>query len=127
MDAEGPRLPIGRSGRLEAVALTGPDGDGALLILDADEPRALVAGRVGGGTAERLVVTAMREPVETAVDADAVAAWLASAPLGTGRGTPEGVPAWASLVGLVLLVAVVAFALIGSAVSFAWLVETFGG
>lgn len=125
MDATEARLPIGRSGRLDALALTSADGDHALLVRDAEQPRALLSGRADDGDVERLVVTGIGAPVETTSDTDALAGWLASAPLSAAR-TRASVPIWANLVGLVTLLLLVAFAVIGGAVSVGWLLEVAG-
>jgi hypothetical protein len=123
MDASGPRLPIGRSGRIDVLHLTSPDANHALLLLDAGEPSALLTARPDQGGAERPVLTAVGHPIETDADADALAAWLAAAPV-----TPaaEALPGWASLSGLVLLVVLGAFMVIGATVSLGWLLEAFG-
>lgn len=67
------------------------------------------------------------EEVEVRVDGDALAVWLGSASLLTSRraerATPESVPVWASLVGGAILLVVVALAVIGSAVTFTWILE----
>ena len=125
-------LPIGRSGRLEAMALAAA-GDHAILVREA---RAEQRGRVllttdKLGTGERLVVMPLDDEVEVRVDGDALAVWLGA---GSTRQLPpqhmpvdaHEVPAWATLVGGALLVVVVAFAVIGSAVVFAWLASLFG-
>jgi hypothetical protein len=126
MHAPGPRLPIGRSGRLDALGLTAADGDHALLILDAGEPRALVSARASDGAAERLVVSGIGGPLQTESDVDALPGWLASASIGSSR-AGQPVPAWASLVGLIVLLTLVAFAVIGGAVSFGWVLEALAG
>jgi hypothetical protein len=121
MDASSESLPIGRFGRLEAIGLTGPDGDHALLVREGSAQRALLTA----DQAERLIVTPLDEEVEIRVDGDALAVWLASAPV-TASKTYE-VPAWASVVGLALLLILAAFTVIGGAVAAGWLVDLFGG
>lgn len=124
-------LPIGRSGRLEAMALAAA-GDHAILVREA---RAEQRGRVllttdKLGTGERLVVMPLDDEVEVRVDGDALAVWLGA---GSTQQLPaqqmpvdaHDVPAWATLVGGALLLLVVAFAVIGSAVAFAWLASLF--
>jgi hypothetical protein len=119
-----PSVPIGRSGLLEAVGLTGPDGDHAVLVRQATQPRALLTAQPGA--TERLVMTPLDHDVDVRVDGDALAVWIASAPLApTARS--EHVPAWASLIGLALLLAVVAFAVLGSLTFFGWLAELVRG
>ena len=120
-------LPVGRSGRLEAMALSAA-GDHAVLVREArpeGRGRALLTtDKLSSG--ERLVVMPLDEEVEVRVDGDALAVWLGA---GSIQQVPpqqiavdaRAVPAWASLVGGALLLLVLAFAVIGSAVSFSWL------
>jgi hypothetical protein len=122
-------LPIGRAGRYVAAPLAAA-GDHALLVRetrDGDRPRALVTtDKLPAG--ERLVVMPLDDDVEVRVDGDALAVWLGS---GSLRQLPPeqrpiehvDAPAWATVVGGVLLLIVVAFAVIGSAVTFGWLAE----
>lgn len=120
-------LPIGRSGRLEALALSA-DEDAAVLVRErgsAGRARALLTtDKLPAG--ERLVVMPLDDEVEVRVDGDALAVWLGSGSLlGTPRAapaSPANVPIWASVVGGALLLLIVAFAVIGSAVVFTWLV-----
>jgi hypothetical protein len=120
-------LPVGRSGRLEALALAAA-GDHAVLVRETGPDhrgRALLTTDKLA-TGERLVVMPLDAEVEVRVDGDALAVWL-----GAGSMTdvpPEQrpmsearVPAWASVVGGALLLLVLAFAVIGSAVAFSWL------
>jgi hypothetical protein len=123
-------LPIGRTGRLEATALS-TDEDAAVLVRErGGDGRAralLTTDKLPSG--ERLVVMPLDDEVEVRVDGDALAVWLTSGSLlSTARGTPASpadVPIWASLVGGVLLLLVLAFAVIGSAVVFAWIMAAF--
>jgi hypothetical protein len=127
-----PVVPIGRSGRLEAMALTAA-GDHALLVRESDAAhrgRALLTTDKLP-TGERLVVMPLDDDVEVRVDGDALAVWLGSGSL--GHVPPQHValdesrvPPWASLVGGALLLLVLAFAVIGSAVAFSWLLRLFG-
>ncbi|HSK93750.1 MAG TPA: hypothetical protein VLA76_06815 [Candidatus Angelobacter sp.] len=120
-------IPVGRSGRLEATALAAA-GDHAILVREAGDDR---RGRVllttdKLGTGERLVVMPLDDEVEVRVDGDALAVWLGAGsiqqvPPQHVAMDPERVPAWATLVGGALLLLVVAFAVIGSAVAFAWI------
>lgn len=124
-DATSASLPIGRTGLLEAMPLS-LDEDAAVLVRergDGGRPRALLTSdKLPAG--ERLVVMPLDEEVEVRVDGDALAVWLGSGSLMAGRRTaatpPTDVPIWASLVGGVLLLLVIAFAVIGSAVAFTW-------
>jgi hypothetical protein len=120
-------MPVGRSGRLEAMALTSA-GDHAILLRetgDGGRGRALLTtDKLAAG--ERLVVMPLDDEVEVRVDGDALAVWLGA---GSTHQLPSQqvpveereVPAWATLIGGALLLVVAAFAVIGSAVSFSWL------
>jgi hypothetical protein len=124
MDASLESLPIGRFGRIEAIGLTGPDGDHALLVRQGPAQRALLTA----DPADRLVVTPLDDDVDIRVDGDALAVWLASAPVTAAAGDgPSEVPGWASAVGLGLLLVLFAFTVIGGAVAAAWLVDALGG
>lgn len=125
-------LPVGRSGRLEAVPLAAA-GDHAVLVREMEpdnRSRALLTtDKLAGG--ERLVVMPLDDEVEVRVDGDALAVWLgagslAELPPEQRPMTEEKVPLWASLIGGVLLFIVVAFAVIGSAVTFTWLTGLLG-
>jgi hypothetical protein len=129
---EAATLPVGRSGRLEALTLTAA-GDHALLIREADSAhrsRALLTtDKLPSG--ERLVLMPLDDDVEVRVDGDALAVWLGSGSL--ERVPPQHVavdearvPPWASIVGGALLLLVLAFAVIGSAVAFGWLLRVLG-
>jgi hypothetical protein len=124
-------MPIGRAGRIEAVALevagdnailvheTGPDGQRRALLTTDKLP-----------TGERLVVMPLDDDVEVRVDGDALAVWLGSGLLGEVPReervmTPAAVPPWASIIGGALLITTLAFAVIGSAVVFTWLTRLF--
>ncbi len=122
-------LPIGRAGRLEALALA-VAGDHAVLVRETDPGRRgralLTTDKLPTG--ERLVVMPLDDDVEVRVDGDALAVWLGRGSLGEvpaqHRALSEtAVPAWATVVGGALLMLVVAFAVIGSAVSFSWLLR----
>ncbi|HET8776770.1 MAG TPA: hypothetical protein VFN76_03825 [Candidatus Limnocylindria bacterium] len=120
-------LPLGRSGRLEAMALSAA-GDHAVLLRETGSEargRALVTTDKLP-TGERLVVMPLDDEVDVRVDGDALAVWLGAGSL--AQLAPEqqpmpatGVPIWASVIGGGLLLLVLAFAVIGSAVAFAWL------
>lgn len=129
---EASSVPVGRSGRLEAMPLTAA-GDHAVLIRETDPThrgRALLTtDKLASG--ERLVVMPLDDDVEVRVDGDALAVWLGS---GSLRHVPpqhvaldeSRVPPWASIVGGALLLLVLAFAVIGSAVAFGWLMMVLG-
>ena len=126
-DASPATLALGRSGRLEAAALEA-GGDHALLVREtgghARNRALLTTDKLATG--ERLVVMPLDEEVEVRVDGDALAVWLGSGLVGDVPRqhhalAPADVPPWASIVGGALLIAVLAFAVIGSAVVFTWL------
>ncbi len=122
-------MPLGRSGRFDALALSAA-GDHALLVRDLrhhNRARALLTtDKLPSG--ERLVVMPLDEEVEVRVDGDALAVWL-----GAGAGAPlparempveaQHVPFWATVIGGLLLFVMAAFAAVGSAVTFTWLVS----
>lgn len=124
VDAEFPTLPIGRSGRLEAVGLTNATGSHALLVRQDEEPRALFTGEPTEGSRERLVVVPLDDDVEVRVDGDALAVWLAKGSVGRAAGA--ALPAWASAVGFALVVIVFAFLLLGGVTFFSWLFAALG-
>jgi hypothetical protein len=120
-------LPVGRSGRIEAMALA-VGGDNAVLVRETGADRRgralLTTDKLADG--ERLVVMPLDDEVEVRVDGDALAVWLgagsmAQLPPQQRRLDTASVPAWASVVGGVLLIVVLLFAVIGSAVVFTWL------
>ena len=126
-DSSPATLAVGRSGRLEAAALEAA-GDHAVLIREtgrqARNRALLTTDKLATG--ERLVVMPLDQEVEVRVDGDALAVWLGSGLLGEvprqHHALPTAdVPPWASIVGGALLIAVLAFAVIGSAVVFTWL------
>jgi len=133
LDAPVASLPVGRSGRLEAVPLAAA-GDHALYLRETDAAQRgrvlLTTDKLPAG--ERLVVVPLDAEVEVRIDGDALAVWL-------GRGSlqqvpPEQrpieeqhVPVWATLIGGVLLVLLVIFAIIGSGVTFTWIMRALGG
>ena len=120
-------LPVGRSGRLEAMALTAA-GDHAVLVREtggsARSRALLTTDKLPAG--ERLVVMPLDDEVDVRVDGDALAVWLGS---GSIQEVPRAqrpiedvrVAPWATVIGGALLILVLAFAVIGSAVAFSWL------
>ena len=118
-------LPVGR-GALEAEPMTSGSGDHAVFVRQADTPRVLLLAEPGdgpGGGLERVVVMPFDEDVETRVDGDALATWIA-APYATPEAEREArVPAWASMFGFVLIILVVVLTVIGSAAVFSWLLD----
>jgi hypothetical protein len=120
MDETG-ALPLGAAGRLEAVPMTNGAGDHALLVRQGEASRALLTGERGGDR-ERVVLVPLDDDVEMRMDGDALAVWLARGSVGPH---PESVPAWASAVGMVLLIVVLVFAVVGSVVVFGWVADLF--
>jgi hypothetical protein len=120
-------LPVGRSGRIEAMALTAA-GDHAVLVRGTGAERRgralLTTDKLADG--ERLVVMPLDDEVDVRVDGDALAVWLGAGSLAElppqQRALPAaGVPIWASVIGGALLIIVLLFAVIGSAVVFTWI------
>jgi hypothetical protein len=132
-DATPASLPVGRSGRLEALALAAA-GDHAVLVREtspAERGRALLTtDKLADG--ERLVIMPLDDEVEVRVDGDALAVWLGAGSLAQlppdQRPIDEHthVPPWASIVGGALLLLMLVFAVVGSAVVFTWLTRLFG-
>lgn len=125
----GTPLPVGR-GTLEAEPLTNASGDHALLLRQADQPRVLLlaeAGRVAETGRERVVVMPFDEDVETRVDGDALATWIArpfDEPSDPGAAR---VPPWANAFGFVLIILVVVLTVVGGAAVFSWILDTVAG
>lgn len=124
VDAELPSLPIGHSGRLEAVGLANATGSHALLVRQDTTPRALLTGEANTGGRERLIVVPLDDDVEIAVDGDALAVWLAEGSV--GRVAEGGVPAWASAIGFFIVILAVVFVVLGGATFFGWLLTALG-
>ena len=122
---EAEKVPVGR-GVIEAQALTSASGDHAILVSQADTPRVLLLaepGSVESTGRERVVVMPFDEDVETRVDGDALATWIAApydvpVPAGEGR-----IPVWASGLGFVVVILGIVLMVIGSAVVFSWLLD----
>ena len=85
-EATSATMPVGRSGRLEAMALTAA-GDHAVLVREAGADgrgRALLTTDKLT-TGERLVIMPLDDEVEVRVDGDALAVWL-------GAGSTQELP-----------------------------------
>jgi len=117
-------LPIGTSGRLQAIGLANASGSHAVLVREAGEPRALLIGEPPAAGRERLVVTPLDDDVELRVDGDALALWISEGSLLPQR--LESVPGWASAVGLIVLLVMLALAVLGSLTFFSWLASVLG-
>jgi hypothetical protein len=129
MDTEsGATLPVGR-GTLEAEPLTNTAGDHALLLRQAETPRVLLLaepGAVAETGRERVVVMPFDEDVETRVDGDALATWIA-APFDRASDESDAkVPVWASAMGYVLIILVLVLSVVGGAVVFSWILDAVG-
>ena len=119
-------LPVGR-GTLEAEPMTSASGDHAILLRQADTPRVLLLAEppsAASGDRERVVVMPFDEDVETRVDGDALATWIAGSFDEPQEAAPERVPAWASGLGFVLIILVLVLSVIGGAVVFSWILDT---
>jgi len=112
-------VPLGSSGRLEALSLRNAAGDHALLVREGEASRALVTGERSADR-DRVVVVPLDDDVELRMDGDALAVWLAT---GSMRTAGAHVPGWASAVSFALVIVVVGFAILGSLTFFAWLVR----
>lgn len=110
-------VPLGASGRLSALPLTNATGDHALLVREGETLRALITGE-RQAERDRVVVVPLDEDVELRMDGDALAVWLARGSVSTRT---AGAPGWASAIGLLLVLAFIGFALVGSIVTFSWL------
>jgi hypothetical protein len=121
-DAPAP-IPIGPTGRLQAQPLTNASGNHAVLVREGEQPRALLTAEAGAGERQHVVIVPLDNEVELRVDGDAMAVWLSQGSIGP---SPSSVPAWASAIGFVLVIAVVGFAILGSLTFFNWLFRTLG-
>lgn len=121
-DAPAP-IPIGPTGRLQAQPLTNASGNHAVLVREGEQPRALLTAESGAGERQRVVIVPLDSEVELRVDGDAMAVWLSQGSIGR---PPSSVPAWASAIGFVLVIAVVVFTILGSLTFFNWLFGTLG-
>ena len=127
MEPTAPAFPLGSDGRVQAAPLANGTGAHALLVRDAQGPRVLVTIDEARPASPRasVVVTPLDDDVELRVDGDALAGWLAAGSVGkAAEATP--VPGWASAMGLVLLLVIIGFAVLGSLTFFAWLFERVG-
>jgi hypothetical protein len=123
MEAQPPTLPIGRRGDLRAEPVTNVAGEHAVIVREGDRMRALLAATRTDGV-ETLLVMPLDHEVEVRVDGDALAMYVASGSVSVPARRFGGVPAWASAIGVVLLLLIVAFAVLGSLTFFSWLFGT---
>ena len=122
----GPVLPVG-SGQgpaLLAVGLTNATGAQAILVREDDRPRLLITAERVAGSHERLVIAPLDASHEVRRDSDMLAAWIAEASV-TRR--VARVPAWASVVGFALVLAIVALLILGALTFAGWLGGMVGG
>lgn len=126
MEATAPSLPLGSDGRVQAAPLANATGARALLVRDALGPRVLLTidEALPGDRRAGVVITPLDDDVDVRVDGDALAVWLAEGSIGPDS-TPAA-PAWASVIGLALLLVIVAFAVLGSLTFFGWLFRALG-
>jgi hypothetical protein len=117
-------LPLGRRPLL-AEGLTNEAGDHAILLREGEASRVLLLTEPTdqADERERVIVVPFDEDVETRVDGDALAKWIAAADL---FGRPAAVPRFASAIGLFLLVVMLVLTVIGGAVVFSWVLDAVG-
>jgi hypothetical protein len=118
-----PSLPLGRNRRLEAAPLTNSNGDHAVLVRQGEQPRALLTAEAKD---DRLVLIPLDERSEMRVDGDALAIWLTQGSLRPPRGSLGSLPQWASAIGMLLLLVIIGFAVLGSLTFFDWLFSSLG-
>lgn len=107
-----------------ALPLTNGDGEHALLLREADQPRALLTAEAD----ERLVLIPLDDRAELRPNRDALATWLTAGTLTRTRGATEStaVAAWATALGMVIILAVIGLAILGSLTFFGWLFRSLG-
>ena len=103
--------------------MTNASGNHAVLVREGEQPRALLTAEAGAGERQRVVVVPLDDEVEMRVDGDAMAVWLSQ---GSISRPASGVPGWANAIGFVLVIAVVAFAVLGSVTFFSWFFGVLG-
>lgn len=123
MEGSPASIPLGLGGRLDAQPLTNAIGNHAVLVREGDQPRALVTAESGDAERQRVVVVPLDADVELRVDGDALAIWLSQGAIGPA---PSNVPPWANAIGFGLVIAAVAFMLLGSVTFFGWLFRALG-
>jgi hypothetical protein len=114
-------LPLGRAGVLQAVPLSNGDGDHAILLRQADAPRALVTSEA----VDTIVLVPFDDRAELRVDSDALATWVASGSLQPAA-SAGALAGWATAIGLFFLLAILALAILGSLTFFGWLFASLG-
>ena len=111
-------------GGIDAVPVTTAAGSQATVVRTGEQARLIVKLQPQAAGRDRLKVVPLDGDVDQlAVDADALAGWLAG---GAVSARTERVPGWASGVGLLLLLFVAGMTVLGSLTFFAWLLRTLG-
>jgi hypothetical protein len=121
VEIEPASLPLGRAGLLQAVPLTNGDGDHAILLRQADEPRALLTSEA----TETIVLMPFDDRAELRADSDALATWVARGSLQPAA-SAGALAGWATAIGLFFLLAILALAILGSLTFFGWLFASLG-
>lgn len=121
---DGAPIPLGHRA-MHAESLSNESGDHAILLVEDETSRVLLLTEPAsqGSGRERVIVVPFDEDVETRVDGDALAKWIAAPDL---FGPPDGIPRFASALGLILLVGVLALTVIGAGVVFSWILDALG-
>jgi hypothetical protein len=70
-----------------------------------------------------VVLVPLDDDVELRVDGDAMAIWLATGSVGRPQ---AAVPVWASALGYLLILTILAFVLVGGVTVFGWLFDALG-
>jgi hypothetical protein len=123
MEGTPARFSLGPDGRLEAEPLTNAVGNHAVLVREGEQPRALVTVERGSPERQRVIIVPLDNDVEMRVDGDALAIWLSQGSIGPA---PSNVPVWANAIGFGLVIAALAFTILGSVTFFGWLFRTLG-
>ena len=114
----------GQGPPLQAIGLTNAAGAQAILVREDDRPRLLLsAERVAGG-AERLVIAPLDASHEVRRDTDVLAEWIAEASVSR---RVARVPAWASVVGFAIVLAIFALLILGALTFAGWLTAMLTG
>jgi hypothetical protein len=126
MEPTAPTFPLGSDGRVRAAPLANGTGAHALLVRDAQGPRDLLTVEEALSPDRRagVVVTPLDDDVDVRVDGDALAVWLAQGSV--GESAAQRTPGWASAIGLIVLLVLVALAVLGSLTFFGWLFRALG-
>lgn len=110
---------------LEAIGLSNGSGARAILVRDGERPRLLLSAERVAGNHDRLVISPLDAGHEVRRDSEALAEWIARAPI-TARGVAR-VPAWASVAGFALVIGIVVLVVVGAVTVAAWLGDVVAG